>query len=220
MDITAALQTDGNKASEKVAGYVVHHADSLEELLRDMSSDIKRIKNAAAKAMRFVSERAPELLIPHFASFRELMVSRDTICKWIAIDVIGNLARADQDGLVDTRLMKVLTEQLADEAMITAGHAIDALGKIASAKPRRRTRITNVLMQVETIERNAECRNILLGKAVDAFRRYHQGASPKSRSDMASVATRLLSNDRPSTRKRAESFLKQTARAQSSHRLR
>ncbi|HJN53398.1 MAG: hypothetical protein QGI68_13690 [Pseudomonadales bacterium] len=213
MNVTATLQKDGNKASEHVARYVVDHADSLEELLQGMSSDVKRVKNAAAKAIRFVSEEAPELLIPHFATIRKFMSSPDTICKWIAVDVIGNLARADHDGLVDHSVMKVLTEQVEDDALITAGHAIDALGKIASAKPRRRTRITAALMQVETLERNAECRNILLGKTVEAFRRYHRVASPSTRGHMEDVAKRLLTNDRPSTRRRAESFIKQRAHA-------
>ena len=79
-----------------------------------------------------------------------------------------------------TSLFHKLLLFLSDnESMITAGHVIDNLGKIANTKPSLRDTITKKLLDLENSSRNNECKNILLGKAIMAFGQYYESNENK-----------------------------------------
>jgi HEAT repeat protein len=208
MKIDDYLQEKGNKGAEDVSDLVMEDPKQLPALVDLMSSRSKRVKNAAAKATRIISERMPELLLPYFDKFVELTRGEDTILKWISIDLIGNLARVDSKGRINEILLKDLYTFLADESMVTASHAIDSLAEIAVNKAEFRDEITRQLLKVETIERNAECRDILLGRTMMSYSAYFDKLSLEEREAVISLAQRQLNNKRNATRKKAESFLK------------
>ena len=207
MNIVREMKENGNRSSERVARFVVEDPGRLSQLLTEVVSESKRVKNAAAKSARIISERQPGILLPQFRFFSDLIHHDDTILRWIAIDVIGNLSAVDDKGYVDIKILRELFGLLSNESMITASHSIDALGKIAQVKARYRRRITEELRRVEVIERNKECRNILPGRVIDSYRRYSSLASKKERQTMLALATRQRNNRRSSTRKRAELFV-------------
>jgi len=91
--------------------------------------------------------------------------------------------------------------------MITAAHAIAALGTIAVHKPRCRKEITSNLLRVEKIKRNPECRNILIGHTILALTDYIDQLRDKTA--VLAFAQRARKNSRNATKKKAEKFLKQ-----------
>ena len=156
--------------------------------------------------MQIFSTRKPNLLYPRFAFFVQLIEGEDTILKWIAIDVIGNVSSVDAKNRINKKILRTLYDLLSNESMITAAHAISALGNIAVHKPRHRKEITANLLRVEKIKRNSECRNILIGHTILALTEYIDQIQDKK--PVLAFAQRALKNSRHATRKKAEKFLK------------
>ena len=100
-----------------------------------------------------------------------------------------------------------LTTLVKDGQLITANHAISALSAIASAKPRFRQKVAGAFLKAEQYKyETAECKNIVLGKVIEAIRPIV--AEVRSKDEMISFVKRQTRNARSSTRKKAEQFLK------------
>ncbi len=207
MNKSNTLEELGKKddKSEEIAEKVIEDPDLLLEIFQGLSPENKRIKNRSAKILRIVSGKNPEIVYPKISVFIDLIDGKDTILKWIAIDVIGNLAPVDTENQF-TKIFKKFYTFLSDESMITAGHVIDNSGKIARAKPELSKKITTELLKVEKIPRNNECKNILLGKVILAFDLYFDQIEDKEK--IHSFVQRQLENPRNATRLKAEKFLK------------
>jgi hypothetical protein len=194
---------------DDLAEMVKKNLDLLPEIFEGVSSQNKRIKNGTAKILRTLSEEYPEKLYPRFDFFVEHMNGDDTILKWLAIDTIANMAGVDNKNKID-KILKKYYEFLSDESMITAGHAVESLAKIAYAKPEYQDEITSQLFRVKTIRRNSECRNILLGKVILGFEGYIDQIEDQD--EVISFVKRELKNSRKATKKKAEKFLKRLER--------
>ena len=145
---------------------------ALQAVFLAVNSADKRAKNAAAKVLQLMSGSSPGRLYPRLDFFTGLLEGQDNILKWIATDVIGNLAAVDTENKVDDRLLARFVRLLGDEVMITAAHSVENLGKIALQKPQLRQPITAVLLKADSVSRHPECLNILAGKRIDAMARY------------------------------------------------
>ena len=122
------------------------------------------------------------------------------------MDVIVNLTTVDSHNEFN-RLFKKFYGYLYEGNLITAGHVVDNSGKIALSKPELRDEITKELLKVEKIPLpTKECRNILIGKAINAFQVYYDKITPKD--DVVSFVKRQLNNSRNATKVKAEKFLK------------
>ena len=64
-------------------------------LLTAVASDEARVRFGAAKALRHLSGRAPDLLYPHFDFFASFLRNENSILRWNAILIVGNLAAVD-----------------------------------------------------------------------------------------------------------------------------
>ena len=206
LSIPEIFQDKGNQAAEQIARQVIEDRKLLAQLYDGVTGPNKRIKNAAAKTLQILSARNPKLLYAKLDFFLQLIDGDDTILKWIALDVIGNVAAVDTKNRIHKTVLLTLYDLLSDESMITAAHAIAALGLIAVHKPRHRKEITAHLLCVENIRRNPECRNILIGQTILALTKYFDQI-PDTKA-VLDFAQRALINSRPATRKKAEKFLK------------
>ncbi len=176
-----------------------------------ISSKSKRIKNAAIKALTILSEESPELLYPHFDTFAELLESPDNILKWNATFVLANMAGVDSGQQLEGNALRKYLGLFRDECMITAANAVKASGKIALAKPRLVPKLTQCLLGVETVERNAECRNILVGCVLTAFGEFRHLI--KDKNAVLEFARGHLKNRRPATAKKAATLVAQIEKA-------
>jgi hypothetical protein len=103
-------------------------------------------------------------------------------------------------------LFDKLYSLLDDESMITAANLIGVSAIIAKAKPELQTRITNKLLSIDRTHHGSECKNVLKGHAIVALDTYFKDSKDKKRIlDFMRVE---LKNTRPSTRGKAEKFLK------------
>jgi len=191
---------------------VIKNPSLLPEILNGISSENPRVKFKSAKTLRFMSEKNPEMLYTEMDFFSRLLDSENNIIKWIAIDVIGNLTSIDSENKFD-KIFNKYFGLLSDKSMITVGHVIDNSGKIAKAKPYLTEKITSELLKIEKIPTKPhltlECKNILLGKTIQAFNMYFVQITDKS--SIVSFVKRQIKNTRNATKAKAERFLKRFA---------
>ena len=146
--------------------------------------------------------------------FVKLIKGDDTILKWNAIEVLSNLTEVDTESKFNTKLLNKYILLLNDESMVTAANTITALGKVALNKPQFRKKITSELVKVDTLPHSPECRNILAGKAIEAFGLYVDELKDKparlTRSggkEIKLFAEKHLKNRRNATRKKVKDLL-------------
>jgi len=199
-----------NKAAnaEDLARNVIEKPSLLAKIFDGISSDNARARFKSAKTLRIISEKKPTMLYSKMDFFIKLLDSKNNILKWIAIDVIGNLASVDSENKFD-KLFNKYYGLLTDESMITIGHVIDNSGKIAKAKPHLTQEITNILLKIENIpitpHITQECKNILFGKTIQAFGEFFDQI--KNKDAVISFVRKQLNNTRNATKTKAEKFL-------------
>ncbi len=180
--------------------------DLPEALFAGLSSENPKVKFGSAKTLRTISEKNPNALYPRMEFFVGLLESKNTILKWIAIDIIANLTAVDTENAFN-RLFDKFYGYLYEGSLITAGHVVDGSGKIALSKPELQDQVTEKLLKVEEVPLpTAECRNILIGKTINAFGAYYEKIRDKGR--VISFVKRQLNNSRNVTKIKAERFLK------------
>ena len=194
-----------NQKAEYVAEKAMDNPDLIKELFKGISSANSRIRFGSAKTLRIISEKNPRKLYPRMDFFVNLLDSKNTILKWIAIDIIANLTAVDTRNEFN-RIFEKFYSCLYEGSLITAGHVVDNSGKIALAKPELQSKITEQLMKAEEVPvPTSECRNILIGKAINAFNIYFNQIEDKDK--VISFVKRQLNNSRNATKTKAEKFL-------------
>jgi len=175
-------------------------------LFERLESEKADVKYGAAKALRQISEERPEDLYPHFDDFLRLFEGENTILRWGATRILGNLAAVDGED----RLEKVFDRYFAPisgHEMIGAANVIVAAAQIAAAKPKLTGRIAREILKVEQAAyRTPECRNVAIGHAIKSFDRMFQ--SIEDRKQVLEFVARQLDNPRQATRRKAERFIK------------
>jgi hypothetical protein len=173
-----------------------------------LKSKDPRIKFGFAKALLETAKKEPEVLFPYIDLFKELLAEKNQILKWTGIDILGLMAASkpsfNANGLTDD-----LVKLLSSGKLSTVNHAIFALTQIANAKPELKPQILSELLKVEHHEfETNECRNIAIGKVVEALKEL------KIQPDK--VVRRFLEkstmNTRNATKKKAVQLLKQLDR--------
>ncbi len=206
------LQQIALKGSDKeeIADSIADDPARIEEVLDGLTSKKASVKFSCAKVLRIISEKHPEALYSHIDSFIRLLDSENNIMKWEGIHVIGNLASVDKGKRIDAILSRYL-KPIKGPVMITAANVIGGAAKIAAAKPYLAERIAIEILKVQHAEyATAECRNVALGHALDAFELFFDNI--KNKQPVIELVTKQLDNTRSGTRKRAEKLLKKWQR--------
>ena len=176
------------------------------DVLAGISARRAGVRFGASKALRIISESAPEVLYPHFDFFAALLDYDNQILQWNALLTLANLARVDSAGKIEALLDRYL-RLISGPSMITAANAMRGAAIIGAAKPHLAKRIVSGIMRVERVDyATPECRNVALGHALQALE-VLADLLPDRRGVRA-FATRQLANPRPATRTKAHKFLK------------
>jgi len=203
LDRIAQKGSDKEAIAEKIAS----DPAQIEECIGGLNNRKAPVRYGCGKVLRILSEQHPEALYPHIDTFIKLLDSENNIMNWEGIHVIGNLARVDRDNKIDKILTRYL-KPIEGHVMITAANVIGGAARIAAAKPYLAERIVKALLKVEHAEyATAECRNVALGHALDAFEIFFDNI--KNKQPVIDLVTKQLDNSRNSVSKRAEKLLKQ-----------
>jgi len=205
---TVPSELSGKTVShEAFASRVASHPALLSEVFAGLGADEARVKYGCLKVLRLISEREPAVVYPWFGRLAALLESENTVLKWGAIIIFGNLAAVDTQGKLDKILTRYL-RPISGPVLITAANTIGGAGKIAAAKPRLADRIARALMRVEDATyQTAECRNVALGRVVASLELFFDQV--KDRQSVLEFVRRQLNNTRPAVRRKAARFLEQ-----------
>jgi hypothetical protein len=193
-----------NADVESIAEKAMRDEKVLSEVMEGVSSDKARIKYGSAKVLRIIGERNPQVLYPKWDFFANMLNSANTFLKCDGVFILGHLTRVDSENKIQ-HLFDKLYSLLDDESMITAANLIGVSAMIAEAKPELQTKITNKLLSIDRTHHSSECKNVLKGHAIVALEAYFEDSKDKRILDFMRAE---LKNTRPSTRGRAEKFLK------------
>lgn len=191
---------------EGIARKVLAKPPLVTEVIEGFQAEAARVKYGCAKVLRLVSEHAPELLYPHFDLFVRLLDHENRILQWEAIFVLSQLARVDTKDRFETIFHRYFAP-IPGPVMITAANVIGGAARIAVARPRWADRIAREVLKVARARyQTAECRNVALGHAIEAFDQFI--ALLRDREPVVRFVKGQLKNSRHATRKKAEQFLK------------
>lgn len=177
----------------------------LDEIVKGASSDKAKIKYGCAKVLRILSETHPKILYPKWDSLADMLDYENTFLRANAVNVIANLTKVDSKNKFE-KLFNRYYELINDKSMIPTANLVGKSGAIAIAKPGLESRITNKLLSIDKTHHGSECKNVIKAGAIEAFDEYFEKSRNKKKIlDFVRVE---LKNKRPSTRNRAEKFLK------------
>jgi hypothetical protein len=190
---------------EAIAARAIRSPAVLDEALEGLGARPAPVKFGSLKVLRLVAERAPEVLIPKIDAFVDLLGSENSILKWGAILIVGELAAAAPKPRIEAILDRLLAPIPGPE-MIAAANAIHAGAKAARAHPALAGRILKEILKVEGASyKTAECRNVAIGQALEALESILDILPEKKL--VHEFAERQLGNTRNATRKKAERLL-------------
>jgi hypothetical protein len=211
--MTNPLQTEIARPTanlQAVAERIVGRPSMLPDVFAGLRADKAKIRYGCLKVLRLLSEKRPAVLYPEFDQFAGLLGSENTILKWGAIIIVGNLVVVDSDNKIDALLDRYL-QPISGPVLITAANTIGGAAKVALAKPRLMDKVVRALLQVETAKfHTPECRNVALGHVLKALDLVFEHV--RDRQLVMAFAKRQLRNRRNAVKLRARTFLKEHGR--------
>ena len=193
-----------------ITAEVLRRPVDLHELFAGLKSDQPRVKYGCAKALRLVAERAPATLYPHYEAVADLLESDETLLRWAAILMIGDLAAADVERRFD-RIARRFFAPIAGPVMITAANTVKAAARVARARPEIADTIVKEILAVDRGKyRTPMCREIAVGHALTAMEGLFDLIQDRPR--VVRFARKHLRSSRPATRKKAGRLLRRAGR--------
>jgi hypothetical protein len=189
---------------ESVAKRALKDNKLLSELLEGVTSKEDEVRYNSFRSLLIISEEHPELLYPHWGYFSGLLSSENSYHRYIAVYMITNLTRVDTENRFEGMSNEYLN-LLNDKSVMVAGHLAVNLGKIAKAKPRLQTKITEMLLDIDKTYPRPERRDLMKGSAIEALDQYFEEAKDKER--IIEFVKEQLESTSPKTRKKAKEFL-------------
>jgi hypothetical protein len=187
-----------------VAKKAVKNDELMATLLDSLWSKNETIRYNCHKVLFLLTQEQPQTLYSKWDYFEEFLESDNTYHKLSAVLLLANLTQIDKDNKFE-RLFDRYYDLLDDKSFITAAYVAGASGKIARAKPRLRTRITNRLLNIDETHHNPEHKDLVKASIIEAFEEYIGQTRNKKR--IVDFVQQQLNCRSPKTKKAAKEFL-------------
>lgn len=190
---------------DALAGSIRDEPEAIAVVLGGLDAAPARMRYGCLKVLRRIAERHPTALYPLFDRIAARLDGENSILRWGALLIVGDLAAVDTAAKMEPLLARYLAP-IRGPDLITAANAIVGAGKILRAKPLLVRPIVRALLRVETSEyRTPECRNVALGHVLEALSvGFDTKRAPRH---VVAFARRQLANRRPAVQSKARAFL-------------
>jgi hypothetical protein len=178
----------------------------LAELLDNLWSKNETIRYNSHKVLFSITEEHPQILYSKWDYFVKFLDSDNTYHKLSAVLLLANLTKIDKSNKFE-KVFNRFYGLLNDKSFITAAYVAGVSGKIAKAKPKLQTRITNRLLNIDKTHHNPERRDLVKGAAIESFKEYYEEA--KNKKKILDFVKKQLKSRSPKTKKIANEFIKQ-----------
>ncbi len=196
-----------------MAQHALHNERARQDLLDGISPKTQKsvIRESSSKAVLYLSEQHPDVLLPHWAYFVRLLKSDNGFSKYVAVHVIANLVSAGDEGRFE-KSFNVFFRLLDDESVMVASHVAGVTGKIACAKPRLQPKITQRLLSITQTHFPAERQALIISYAIPSLDEYFADAPVRDQDRILAFVRQQIDCASPKTRKLAKDFLKKWER--------
>jgi hypothetical protein len=194
---------------QTLADHALHNERARHELLDGISPKTQKsvIRESSSKAVLYLSEQHPEVLLPHWAYFLRLLRSDNGFSKYVAVHVIANLVSAGDEGRFE-KSFNAFYKLLDDESVMVASHVAGVSGQIARAKLHLRAKITQRLLGITQTHFSAERQALIISYAIPSLDEYYADAPPREQDRILAFVRQQIDCASPKTRKLAKDFLK------------
>jgi hypothetical protein len=173
------------------------------KLLREIKSKDNTIRSNSYRTLLIISEEEPEFLYPHWNYFADMLKSPNNYHKFIAIYILANLTRVDDDN----KFLEIFDDYygiLGGDKVMNASHVAANSPTIIKNKPELQERIIEKLLNIENIHQGKQ-KELVKAYAIEALRKIYPDAPDKEKI-MEFVKDQLESSS-PKTRDMASCFL-------------
>jgi len=177
----------------------------LSEVIKGVASKDDSVRYPNAIALEILSNEHPEMIYPEWDFFIDLLNRKNAYSKSIAIKTIADLTRVDTEDRFENIFNEYYNE-LNDKSVIVARQLAINSGKIAKAKPKLQTKITNRLLSIDETNHNSDRKDLIKGDIIEAFSEYFEEI--KNKKEIIEFVKRQLKSTSPSTLKKVKEFLK------------
>ena len=177
----------------------------LAELLDNLWSKKETIRYNSHKVLSQISEEQPQILYSYWDYFVKFLDSDNTYHKLSAIILLANITKVDRGNKFE-KIFNKFYGLLNDKSFITAAYVCGGSGKIALAKPKLQTKITNRLLCIDKTHHEQERKDLVKANIIEAFEGYYDQIRGKKR--IVEFVEKQLNCASPKTRKAAKEFLK------------
>lgn len=181
----------------------INDPEQLSLLLEGILSKEDEIRYPSFKILLIISKDHPEILYPKWDFFVDLISSDNSYKKLISLRLLANIIKADRENKFEEIFDKYFSILDEDKAM-TAGHLAGNSGKIAKAKPKLQSKITEKLINIDNSHRGKQ-NELIKAYAIEAFDEYYDEAKDKNK--IIKFVKKQLESESPKTRKKAKEFL-------------
>jgi hypothetical protein len=189
---------------KRVAEKALQDKGLLSELLDGLMCKEETKRYNCHKVLLFISNQCPKVLYPKWDYFANFLDSDNTYHKLSAIEILANLTKVDTKGKFE-KMFERFYKLLDDKSFITAAYLANASGKIAKAKPKLQTKITNRLLSIDKTHHDPERRDLVNGGAIESFKEYFDQAGDKNK--IIEFVKKQLRSKSPRTKKIAKEFM-------------
>jgi len=190
-----------------VAKKALKNRKLLSELLDNLWSKNETIRYNSHKVLFFLTEEHPQTLYSSWDYLVKFLDSDNTYHKLSAVLLLANLTRIDKDNKFE-KVFDKFYGLLDDRSFITAAYLAGASGKIAKAKPKLQTKITNRLLSIDKTHHEQERKDLVKASIIESFEEYFEQTRSKKR--ILEFVQKQLNCQSPKTKKAAKEFLKRT----------
>lgn len=191
---------------EGVAKKALKNKQIFSDLFEGVQSKNETVRYNSFKVLMRISEEHPEVLYPRWDFFVDMIDSPNSYWRLSAIRLIANLTKADANNKFERIFDKYYN--LLNDSVIVAIYLVGDSGKIARAKPKLQTKVTNRLMSIDKTQQKHK--DLVKGAAVEAFDEYFEEAKDKKK--IIDFVKALLEGESPKARKIAKEFLSKWGR--------
>ena len=176
----------------------------LSELLNGVLSKNEEIRFNNFQILLQISKVRPKILYFKWDFLVDLLMSDNHFHRYIAINLLANLASVDIYNKFEEIFDRYFSNIESNRTMV-AGQAALNSGKIAKEIPKLRSKITNILLNIDKIHQGKQT-ELMKAYAIEAFNEFIEEIEDKK--NISIFVKRQLNSSSPKTKKVAKEFLR------------
>jgi nitrate reductase NapAB chaperone NapD len=195
-------------SKEKFGELLVEDPKLIEIAIKGLEFKPASIKFGSSKALLILSKSKPEFLYPYFDELLPYLHHENNILRYGMIFILSNLSVVDENN----RISEIYDEYfglIKQPFLIPASNVVKASKIIINTKPELADQIITDILEIDHIKyETPECKNIIIGHAIETFHETMELIKPKHEEAILAFVKKHQENSRSGTQKKAMKFLK------------